>query len=155
MTVNTPDPVNPAERLSGMLGGRLSPPQAETVPDPVLQMRVQAPPKREELPQEAPPVREDPPVREEPPMREERPRREEQMFSEATPVARLAQAPERWQNEVSDAEKIRVLEGFHRWVVDKIAGTQRVNDDALALQQAMHEIVGAAGFITTLLSDGR
>ena len=51
-------------------------------------------------------------------------------------------------------EQTRVLEGFHHWVVERIAAVEPDRDNAAALMQVLVEISGAAGFVTTLLSNG-
>ena len=49
-------------------------------------------------------------------------------------------------------EKLRVLEGFHRWVTSKATAIGPAADDPAAMQQILREIVGAAGFVTTLMN---
>ena len=132
MAVNPSDAGTPAERLRGMLGGKPSAPQSETVPEPAARIAIQVP-RRDETPL----------------------RREEPMLSEAAPVVRQAPMQAPWDSEVSDAEKIRVLEGFHQWVVAKIDRARSTSDTAVDLRQVMNEIVGAAGLVSTLLSSKR
>ncbi len=74
------------------------------------------------------------------------------MMSEpATSVQHVSEEPA-WESHDTSAEKLRVLEGFHRWVMSKAASIESPNDDPVTLRQILVEIVGAAGFATALLS---
>jgi hypothetical protein len=51
-------------------------------------------------------------------------------------------------------EKLRVLEGFHRWVTSKATSVGPAVDNPAAMQQLLSEIIGAAGFVSALM-DGK
>jgi len=81
----------------------------------------------------------------------------------AAPTPRTARAPDpqshftsqqvRWTPQLTDAEKLRVLGGFLRWVVARCDSTEAENNNAALLQQTIHEIQGAAGLAAVLISD--
>lgn len=177
MAANSPEIVVPTERLRGMLGGRFSTPQPDTSTQ--LDRRVRAFPQAAEAPawQDATPAETFAPeigeqapidlgeVEQAPdpeqtaphnPAREQEERIDErgtEMLTERTAAMPTAGAETLWTSRLSDAEKMRVLEGFHRWVLIKTGAPQADGDDAAALRQAMHEIVGAAGLVTALLGE--
>jgi hypothetical protein len=142
MAVDSSGPSEAADRLKRMLAGALPPTQTQA-PTPT-----QAAPPR---PAPAPPPAESEPA----PVAED--------VQEAPPEPRIApsEAREKMPREAVRREsakvendQVRVLEGFHQWVVNRIAAVEPEKDDAAALMQVLVEIAGAAGFVTTLLSNG-